>query len=105
MKDHANTCGQRQDLLAPFGRAFRMRRERPADYRDELAALARSLGLGDRLVWAGENGNLNAAYNAFDIATLSSAFGEGFPNVVGEAMACGIPVVAHRCRRRAVDHG
>jgi glycosyltransferase involved in cell wall biosynthesis len=49
--------------------------------------------LEDRLVWAGESGNVNAAYSAFDIATLPSAFGEGFPNVVGEAMACGIPVV------------
>ena len=45
------------------------------------------------MLWAGESGNVIAAYNAFDIATLPSAFGEGFPNVVGEAMACGTPVV------------
>src|SRR5207244_7393694 len=63
-------------------------------YRDGLRALAQALGVAERVVWAGEVGDVRAAYNAFDIATLSSAFGEGFPNMVGEAMACGVPVAA-----------
>jgi glycosyltransferase involved in cell wall biosynthesis len=95
MKDHPNLlhaaarfaqeCPQARFVCAGDG---------PAGYRGELAALANSLGLADRLVWAGEIGDVRAAYNAFDISTLPSAFGEGFPNVVGEAMACGAPVVA-----------
>jgi glycosyltransferase involved in cell wall biosynthesis len=63
-------------------------------YRESLMAYAQSLGLGDRVVWAGEISDARAVYNAFDISTLSSAFGEAFPNVIGEAMACGVPVVA-----------
>jgi glycosyltransferase involved in cell wall biosynthesis len=63
-------------------------------YRNRLMTLAKSHGLKNRVLWAGEVAEVRPAYNAFDVATLPSAFGEGFPNVVGEAMACGIPVVA-----------
>jgi glycosyltransferase involved in cell wall biosynthesis len=61
-------------------------------YAETLRAAARRAGLTDRLVWAGETDDMPAVYNAVDIATCSS-YGEGFPNVIGEAMACGTPCV------------
>ena len=95
MKDHASFLAAAARFTAKVPNArFVCAGEGPATYRAELETLAQSLGLADRVVWAGEIANLAAAYNAFDIATLPSAFGEGFPNVIGESMACGIPVVA-----------
>jgi glycosyltransferase involved in cell wall biosynthesis len=92
MKDHANflTAAAREDP----GVHFVCVGHGPAAYRSELMRQAASLGLEDRVLWADEVGAMKAVYNAFDIATLASAFGEGFPNVVGEAMACGVPVAA-----------
>jgi glycosyltransferase involved in cell wall biosynthesis len=62
-------------------------------YASELRELARTLGLGDRMSWIGADKDVAAVYNALDVLCLSSE-SEGFPNVLGEAMACGIPCVA-----------
>ena len=62
-------------------------------YEKSMHQLASQLGLDDLLVWAGPHTDMVAVYNAFDIASSTSSYGEGFPNVLGEAMACGIPCV------------
>jgi glycosyltransferase involved in cell wall biosynthesis len=59
-----------------------------------LAKTIAGVGLGDRIKLLGERSDMAAVYAALDIATLSSVWGEGFPNVLGEAMACGLPCAA-----------
>jgi glycosyltransferase involved in cell wall biosynthesis len=52
------------------------------------------LGLGRSVTLVGEQAHVESLYPSFDIATLSSRFGEGFPNVLAEAMASELPCVA-----------
>jgi glycosyltransferase involved in cell wall biosynthesis len=64
----------------------------PELYRSTLHKISEQLALAERLKWIVARQDICAVYNAFDIFT-SASLGEGFPNVVGEAMACGIPCV------------
>jgi len=64
----------------------------PDNYKSQLQILSRKLGLREHLIWAGVREDMPAVYNALDIL-CSSSYGEGFSNVIGEAMACGVPCV------------
>ncbi|MBI1920107.1 MAG: glycosyltransferase [Geobacter sp.] len=58
-----------------------------------LSSLKNKLGLGDCVHFLGERTGMSRITAALDVAVLSSSFGEGFSNAVGEAMSCGVPCV------------
>jgi glycosyltransferase involved in cell wall biosynthesis len=58
-----------------------------------LCDLVQRLGLVERVHLLGERQDMPRITAALDIASSSSSYGEGFPNVIGEAMSCAVPCV------------
>ena len=58
-------------------------------------SMAKSLGLSDRVMFAGQQRRVEDFYHAADLLVLPSRQ-EAFGNVVLEAMACGVPAVVSR---------
>jgi glycosyltransferase involved in cell wall biosynthesis len=58
-----------------------------------LQTLIAELNLTDRVHLLGERRDVATLMAGLDIVTTSSAYGEAFPMIIGEAMACGVPCV------------
>lgn len=69
--------------------------EGSSTYTSFLRHQVRELGLEAQVLWLGRIENMAGFYSAIDLLCLPS-LSEGCSNVVGEALACGTPVVATR---------
>jgi glycosyltransferase involved in cell wall biosynthesis len=59
----------------------------------ELAGQIEEAGMRGRFHLLGRRHDMPRITAALDVACLCSTYGEAFPNVLGEAMACGVPCV------------
>ena len=59
----------------------------------ELINVIKKLKLSKYVKLLGETDNIVEAMNGLDIYVQSSTYGEGFPNVVAEAMSCRVPCI------------
>jgi glycosyltransferase involved in cell wall biosynthesis len=66
------------------------------DHLVRVKTLANVLGVGDVIVYTGDETDIKAAISALDISVLASALPEPFAGVVLESMALGKPVIGTR---------
>ena len=62
------------------------------EYQEAMYHLTEKLNLVEKLRWMGTSSDIPSVCNALDLVVSSSTNGEGFGNVIGEAMASGTPL-------------
>ncbi len=93
MKDHEGFMRAAAELLSSEPAVhFVLAGDGIDDGNGELNRLIDRLGIGDQILLLGRREDVPKITAGLDIATCCS-LGEGFPNVVGEAMACAVPCV------------
>ena len=93
MKDHANFLRAAAQLYMRNKRVWFLLAGRGMERENtELNRMLMESNVEDRVKLLGERDDIPGLTSSLDIATLSSS-SEAFPNVIGEAMACGVPCV------------
>ncbi|NJL51557.1 MAG: glycosyltransferase [Hydrococcus sp. SU_1_0] len=94
MKDHANFLRAAHLLLAEYPETKFVMVGTNVDYENQaLTSLIDTLGIGDNVYLLGQRSDIPQITPALDILTSSSAYGEAFPLVIGEAMCSEVPCV------------
>jgi glycosyltransferase involved in cell wall biosynthesis len=94
MKDHNTFLRAAFSLLKKYEDVhFILVGENINEKNNRLVKLIKSSGKEKNFYLLGQRDDIPYIMAALDIHTISSTFGEGFSNVIGEAMACGIPCV------------
>ncbi|HLJ55424.1 MAG TPA: glycosyltransferase, partial [Chthonomonadaceae bacterium] len=90
-KDHGNFVAAARRVLDRVPRThFLLCGERVTADNAELAGFIAKSGAPDRFHLLGRRADIPRISAALDVAISASSFGEAFPNVLGEAMACGV---------------
>ena len=94
MKDHAAFIKAAKSLSYRYQNLYYLLRGRDVSSDNIMLSQLLSSEVRNRFYFLGERNDVHKLMSAIDIFCLSSAWGEGFPNVLGEAMATSIPCVA-----------
>jgi len=93
LKDHRCFLKAGAKLLSNKREIFFLLIGREIDWQNwHLKQFIEKLGMSEKVFLLGERHDVPRIITALDIAA-SSSVAEGFPNVIGEAMSCGIPCV------------
>lgn len=91
MKDHATFLRAAGLISADHPNVYFVCAGRNINWMNsELTQIIKQTNIADKILLLDQVREVHELYPAFDYLTQTSIFGEGFPNVVAEAMACGV---------------